>query len=61
MATPKKPGESSGTQGGIYQQVGPLGGTRPNYVTVPDHKPMPPTTQPGHGWKPVKVTPPSKR
>lgn len=61
MTAPKKPGESAGNQGGIYQEVGPKGGTKPNYVTVPDNKPMPPTTQPGHGWKPVKITPDSKR
>lgn len=56
-----KPGTNSGDQGGIYQEVGPRGGAKPNYVTVPDNKPMPPTTAPGHGWKPVQLTPPSKR
>lgn len=61
MAATKKPGTSSGNQGGIYQETGPRGGAKPNFATVPDHKPMPPTTQPGHSWKPVKVTPDSKR
>lgn len=61
MTAPKKPGQSTGKQGGIYQQVGPQGGKQPNFVTVPDHRPMPPTTKPGHGWAPVKVTPNSKR
>jgi hypothetical protein len=61
MAAPMKPGQSTGKQGGIYQEVGPKGGPRPNFSTVPDHRPLPPTTQPGHGWKPVQVTPNSKR
>lgn len=61
MAASKKPGISSGNQGGIYQEIGPKGGTKPNYATVPDHKPMPPTSKPGSTWKPVKVTPDSKR
>lgn len=61
MTAPKKPGQSTGNQGGIYQQVGPQGGKQPNFVTVPDHRPMPPTTKPGHGWAPMKVTPNSKR
>ncbi len=61
MATPKKPGQSTGSQGGIYQQVGPQGGKKPNYATVADNKPLPPTTKPGDGWVPVKVTPESSR
>jgi len=61
MAAPKKPGESTGNQGGIYQQVGPQGGKQPNYATVADNRPLPPTTKPGHGWAPVKVTPTGKR
>ncbi len=61
MAAPKKPGTSTGNQGGIYQEVGPKGGAKPNFATVSDHKPLPPTTAPGHGWKPLKVTPDSKR
>lgn len=61
MAATKRPGTSSGNQGGIYQQVGPKGGAKPNFTTVPDHKPMPPTTKPGDSWKPVKITPDSKR
>lgn len=61
MSTPKKPGESTGSKGGIYQEVGPRGGKQQNYTTVPDNRPLPPTTKPGHGWKPVKVTPDSNR
>ena len=61
MAAPKKPGTSTGKSGGIFQQVGPRGGVHPNYATVADNKPPPPTTKPGHGWKPVKTTPDSRR
>lgn len=61
MAATKKPGSNTGNSGGIFQQVGPRGGVQPNYATVADNKPLPPTTQPGHGWKPVNVTPDSRR
>ena len=61
MAPTKKPGESMGNQGGIFQEVDPKGGAKPNYATVPDNKPLPPTTAPGNTWKPVKITPDSKR
>ena len=61
MTKPMKPGQSTSNQGGIYQEVGPKGGTKPNYATVADNKALPPTTQPGHAWTPVKVTPGSKR
>lgn len=61
MAAGKKPGESTGKQGGIYQEVGPRGGRQANYATVPDGRQLPPTTQPGHTWVPTKVTPNSKR
>lgn len=61
MAATKKSGASTGNSGGIFQQVGPRGGAQPNYAAVADHKPLPPTTKPGHTWKPVKVTPDSRR
>lgn len=61
MAMPLKPGSSTGNRGGIFQEVGPRGGLRPNYSTVPDNRSLPPTTKPGHGWVPVKVTPNSNR
>jgi hypothetical protein len=61
MANPIKPGTNSGKSGGIYQEVGPRGGPKPNWTTVPDGKPMPPTSAPGGGWTPVKITPDSKR
>lgn len=57
----KKPGTSTGNQGGIYQETGPRGGKLPNYATVADNKPLPPTTKPGNTWSPVRVTPDSKR
>jgi len=61
MAASMKPGQNTGKNGGIFQEVGPRGGKQPNFSTVPDHKPLPPTSKPGHGWEPVKVTPDSKR
>ncbi len=57
----KKPGSSSGSDGGIYQEHGPRGGPRDNYVTVPDNHIMPPTSSPGSVWKPMHRTPDSKR
>ncbi len=59
--TTKKPGDSTGTNGGIYQEIGPRGGKLPNFTTVPDNRQLPPITKPGHSWAPVKVTPISKR
>lgn len=61
MASNKKPGQNTGKAGGIYQEVGPRGGSKDNFATVRDHQQLPPTTQPGSTWKPVKVTPDSKR
>ncbi len=61
MAANLKPGQNTGTGGGIFQEVKPGGGKVPNYSTVPDHRPMPPTTKPGNTWTPVKTTPNSKR
>jgi len=56
-----KPGQNTGNNGGIYQEVGPRGGEKPNFATVADHKPLPPTTKPGNTWQPVARTPDSKR
>lgn len=61
MTKPKKPGTNTGNNGGIFQEVGPQGGLRPNYATVPDNKPLPPTSKPNSGWKPVHTTPNSKK
>jgi hypothetical protein len=56
-----KPGSNTGSNGGIYQEIGPRGGEKPNFATVADNKPLPPTSTPGHTWKPVQLTPNSKR
>ncbi len=61
MTKPMKPGEKTGTRGGIFQEVGPRGSRQPNFSTVPDNRQMPPTTKPGHAWTPVNITPDSIR
>lgn len=61
MSKTLKPGQNTGKNGGIFQQVSPSGAGKPNYTTVPDGKPMPPTTKSGDAWKPVHKTPDSKR
>jgi len=61
MASNVTPGSNTGKQGGVYQEIGPRGGSRRNYTTVPDNRRLPPTSQPGSTWRPVKVTPDSKR
>ncbi len=61
MAIGKTPGTNTGKNGGIFQEVGPRGGLKENYATVPDHRPLPPTTTPGHTWVPVERTPDSHR
>jgi len=61
MANGKKPGTNTGNNGGIFQEVGPRGGLRPNYATVADNKPLPPTSSPGSTWKPTHTTPNSKK
>ena len=52
-----KPGTNSGTRGGIYREVGPRGGPKDNYTTVPENRTFPPTSKPGSTWAPVKQTP----
>jgi len=61
MANGKKPGTNTGNKGGIFQEVGPRGGLHPNYVTVADNKPLPPTSSRGSTWIPTHTTPNSKR
>jgi hypothetical protein len=61
MAIGKKPGTNTGNDGGIYQEQGPRGGKKPNYATVADNKPLPPTTEPGNTWVQTRRTPNSKR
>ncbi len=41
--TDQKPWSNVGGNGGIYQEVGPEGCKHPNYATVADNKPLPPT------------------
>jgi hypothetical protein len=57
----KKPGSNTGNRGGIYREIGPRGGAKDNFATVADNRRLPPTTKPGHTWKPVKITPDSDR
>ena len=61
MAVGKTPGSNTGKQGGIFQEVRPSGKPVSNYATVPDNRPLPPTTKPGNVWKPTAKTPDSKR
>ena len=56
-----KPGSNTGDKGGIFREVGPRGGLRDNYTTVPDNTKLPPTTIPGSTWVPLHRTPNSKR
>nr|WP_320166314.1 YjzC family protein [uncultured Methylophaga sp.] len=56
-----RPGQNTGPNGGIYQEVGPRGGKRSNYATIPDNHSAPPTTKPNSSWEPVRRTPDSKR
>ena len=61
MTGTKKPGENTGRDGGIYQEVGPRGGMKDNFATVRDNERLPPTTSPGHEWKRINRTPDSNR
>jgi len=61
MAAPLKPGQTTGSNGGIFREQGPRGGMRDNFTTVPDNRQMPPTSKPGSVWVPVKRTPDSHR
>lgn len=59
--TGQTPGSNTGNNGGIYRERGPRGGLRDNYATVPDNKPLPPTTTPGATWIRTNRTPDSNR
>ncbi len=61
MAKDYKPGENTGRDGGIFQERGPRGGERDNYATVPDNRPLPPTSSPGSTWHRIDRTPDSHR
>jgi hypothetical protein len=52
-----KPGTNVGREGGIYREIGPRGGAKDNFATVPENHRLPPTTTPGATWQPVKATP----
>lgn len=49
------PGETA-SKSGQYEEVGPRGGSTGHEVTVPKGHTMPPTTEPGHGYKLVDPT-----
>ena len=57
----QRPGQNTGKNGGIFQEVGPRGGRRENFAAVADNRNLPPTTTPGAGWVHVKRTPDSGR
>lgn len=61
MAKSIKPGQTSGSNGGIYQERGPRGGSRSNFTTLPEHRRAPPTSSPGSSWTLVKRTPKGHR
>ncbi len=61
MSKEFKPGENTGKGGGIFQEVGPRGGERDNFATVPDNRPLPPTSSSGSTWKRIDRTPDSHR
>ena len=56
-----KPGENTGKDGGIFQEVGPRGGKKENFAAIPDDHKAPPTTKPGSSWEQVVRTPDSTR
>ena len=58
---PSKPGQNTGKNGGVFQEIGPKGGKLPNYTTVADNKPLPPTSKSGNQWQQIVKTPNSKR
>lgn len=61
MTKGKPPGSNSGNTGAIYQEIGPKGGRHDNYTTVPENRPMPPTSSPGSTWVPISTTPHGKK
>jgi len=61
MSKTYKPGSNTGNNGGIFREVGPRGGERDNWATVPDNRPLPPTTTSGATWERTTRTPDSHR
>ncbi|MFA6958358.1 MAG: YjzC family protein [Thermoanaerobaculia bacterium] len=47
---PLHPGDKA-PGSGQYREVGPRGGNPGREVTVPKGRPLPPTTEPGRGYK----------
>lgn len=61
MSNKIKPGQNTGKDGGIYQEIGPRGGKKDNFATIRDNQKAPPTQQPGNAWERIKRTPDSNR
>ncbi len=61
VVAPKKPGHSTGNQGGSTGRWVIKAERSRTMRLPPDNKPLPPPTKPGDGWVPVKVTPGSNR
>ncbi|MCO6504242.1 MAG: hypothetical protein J6568_02335 [Snodgrassella sp.] len=55
-----KPGDNTGINGGIYQEVDPHGHAIENFATTKDHEKLPPTQHAGNSWKLINRTPDSK-
>lgn len=55
-----KPGDNSGTNGGIYQEVDQHGHALENFATIKDHEKAPPTQHPGNSWQLKNRTPDGK-
>ncbi len=45
-----KPGQSTGKNGGIFQEGGPRGGMKDNFAAIPDNRQAPPTQNKGSEW-----------
>ncbi|CAX50262.1 TPA: hypothetical protein WGW93_000887 [Neisseria meningitidis] len=61
MTNKIKPGQNTGNNGGIYQEIGSRGGRKDNYATIKDNQKAPPTQNPGSSWIQIKRTPDSSR
>lgn len=55
-----KPGDNSGANGGIYQEVDQHDHELDNFATIKDHEKAPPTQHPGNTWKLKNRTPDGK-
>ncbi|MDG6882584.1 Uncharacterised protein [Phocoenobacter uteri] len=59
MVNTIKPGQNTGKNGGIYQEIDPRGHKKERYSTIKDNQKAPPTSAPGNIWKRIKRTPDS--